>query len=192
MPRLPLDENERRTLASFVIAFGVTIVAWAFAHDLHLIRIEPRHFTDYHRPLLPITDHTLLALQYATVATLGPGMLFGAVAFAAARMGRRPRIGLRRAWACFLPFVALIETASLLVGRLARSRHASGEPLPFPAWCYPDETAGIAYSQSVNVTAYLAATVFGALFLVLLFLRRTSRRTRRTNAAGTQHPALRG
>lgn len=177
MPRLPLDENERRNLAAFVIAFGVTIVAWASAHDLYLIRVEPRHFTDYHRPLLPITNHALLALQYATVATFGPGMVFGAAAYASARIGRSPRISVRRAWWAFLPFIVVIEGAALLAGELGRSRHAADSTPLFPAWVYPDATAGIAYSQSVNVTAYLAAAVFGALYLALLYLGRGAARS---------------
>ncbi|HSH94648.1 MAG TPA: hypothetical protein VK968_10930, partial [Roseimicrobium sp.] len=58
--RWPLSESERRTCAAFVITFALTIIVWACAHDLYLIGVEPRHFTEYHRPLLPISDHRLL------------------------------------------------------------------------------------------------------------------------------------
>ncbi len=181
--RLPLADHERRNLAAFVIVFGLTIVGWAFVHDLYLIGVEPRHFTEFHRPLFPITDPALLALQYATVATFGPGMVFGAVAFAVCRLGSHPPIGLRRAWVCFLPFVALIETSTLAVGQFARARHAAGEPLPYPAVLYPDTTAGIVYSQTVNITAYLAAAGFGLAYLVATWLRRQGRAS--TSAASS-------
>lgn len=172
MAWLRLDPPEQRAFTAFVIAFGASIMAWACLHDLHLIRTEPRHFTVYHQPLLPLTNHTLLALQYAVAATLGPGMVFGGITFAVSRLGQSPRIGLRRALAWFIPFLAAIEIASLRVGALARSRHATGAALPYPEFFYPDDTAGIAYSQSVNLTAYLAAGVFGALYLLTLTLLR--------------------
>ena len=60
-------------MVRFALAFAVVVVSWACLHDVYLIGIEPRHFTEYHRPLLPIRNHTLLALQYAFVATVGPG-----------------------------------------------------------------------------------------------------------------------
>ena len=177
---LPLSPAERRTCAAFVITFALTIITWACAHDLYLIHVEPRHFTEYHRPLLPISDLRLLALQYATVATLGPGMVFGALAFSASRLGSRSPHTLRFAWLAFLPFIALIEISALLVGKLAGIRHAAGQPLPYPASLYPDNTAGIAYSQSVNITAYLAAAAFGGLYLLTLLLLR--KRTDYTSA----------
>jgi hypothetical protein len=176
--RLPISEIERRTLARFVIVFALTIMAWATAHDIYLIGVEPRHFTEYHRPLLPLSDHRLLALQYATVATLGPGMVFGALAFSAGRLGSRAPHSLRSAWQRFLPFIVLIEASALLVGAWARARYAAGQSLPYPDWLYPDTTAGIAYSQSVNVTAYLAAATFGGCYLVsLAWIRSRSAKT---------------
>lgn len=166
--RLPLDANDERELVRFVVRFGLTIVTWASVHDLHLISIEPRHFTEFHRPLLPISHPALLAIQYATVATLGPAMLFGGLTFVVCRLGAPHRISLRRAWCAFLPVIALIETTALAAGQLALARHLAGEPMPFPESLYPDSTAGIAYSQTVNITAYLAATGFGIAFLVTL------------------------
>jgi len=170
--RAPIPESERGACAAFVITFALTIMAWASLHDLYLISVEPRHFTAYHRPLLPLSDHRLLALQYATVATLGPGMVFGALAFVASRLGPRTPLNLKCAWRLFLPVIALIEACALAVGARARELHASGAPLPYPAELYPDHTAGIAYSQSVNITAYLAAVGFGGLYLVALRLLR--------------------
>lgn len=170
--RLNLSPIERRTGAAFVITFGLKIIIWACAHDLYLIHVEPRHFTDHHRPLLPLSDLRLLAVQYAVVATLGPGMLFGALAFTVSRLGSRTPHTLRFAWGVFLPFIALIETGALFVGKLAANRHAAGQPLPYPGHLYPDTTAGIAYSQSVNITAYLGAAFFGGVYLLTLLLLR--------------------
>lgn len=182
VPRIPLVDSERRALAAFMIGYALTIVAWAWAHDCYLIGVEPRHFTEYHRPLLPLANHGLLALQYATVATLGPGLVFGALTFAVSRLGSWPRIGPGRAWCSFLPFVVLIEIAALGVGAFARSRYAAGQSLPYPEMLYPDSTAGIAYSQSVNITAYLAAAGFGIVYQVALIgWRMIAEKQRRTH-----------
>lgn len=167
-----LPEDERPIFAAFVITFGITIVTWACLHDLYLISVEPRHFTEYHRALLPLSDHRLLALQYAIVATTGPGMVFGALAFIVSRRGSRAVRDLKLAWGLFVPVIVLIEATTLLVGELARTRHAAGQSPPYPAMLYPDATAGIAYSQSVNITAYLAAGALGVGYLLLLYLLR--------------------
>ena len=169
---LKTPDGEQRTLAAFVIAFGLTIAAWACAHDLHLINVEPRHFTAYHRPLLPISNHGLLAVQYAIIATLGPGMAFGALTFAVCRLGSRPRLSLRLAWWLLLPCLTLIESTALLSGMIARHRYAAGQPSLYPASLYPDASVGIAYSQSVNITTYLAAIGFGLVYLMTLLIRR--------------------
>ena len=169
---LKTPDGEERTLAVFVIAFGLTIAAWACAHDLHLISVEPRHFTAYHRPLLPISNHGLLAIQYAIVATLGPGMAFGALTFAVCRLGSRPQLSLRFAWWLLLPCLTLIEATALLSGMIARHRYAAGQPSLYPASLYPDASVGIAYSQSVNITTYLAAIGFGLVYLTILLIRR--------------------
>lgn len=165
----------RPLLPRFVIAYAATIVAWACAHDLYLIGAEPRHFTEYHRTLLPVENHVVLAIQYATVATLGPGMVFGALACIVSAAGRRTPLSPRSSWFLLLPFVAAIEIVALAAGAWARMRHGQGLSLPYPAWLYPDDTAGIAYSQSVNLTAYAGAFVFGGLHLAALHWLRVAR-----------------
>ncbi|MET0261496.1 MAG: hypothetical protein ABW223_01265 [Rariglobus sp.] len=170
--RKGLSETEQRDLARFVIVFALTIVGWACLHDVYLMGVEPRHFTEYHRPLLPITNHALLAVQYAAVATFGPGMVFGALTFAASRLGSPRALELRNVWLGFLPVIALVEASALQAGNWARHRYVEGRDPLYPRLLYPDDTAGIAYSQTVNLTAYLAAAVFGISFLVCVWLVR--------------------
>lgn len=167
-----LSENAQRDLARFVIVFALTVVSWACLHDAYLIRIEPRHFTEFHRPLLPITNHGLLAIQYACVATVGPGMVFGALTFFVSRLGTRRPVRLLHVWLCFLAVLASVESVALLAGNVAKHRYIEERDPIYPAYFYPDDTAGIVYSQTVNLTAYLAATVFGVSFLVFIWLIR--------------------
>jgi hypothetical protein len=170
--RLPVPDSEREPLARFVLVFGGLVVAWACLHDLYLIRVEPRHFTDYHRPLLPITNHALLAVQYATVATLGPGLVFGFLAWLSCRAGARAKVSLGNAAGGFALVMLAVEGVLLLLGARARARIESGSPPLYPLWAYPDETAGILVSQTVNISAYLIAPAAGALYLLARFLGR--------------------
>ena len=170
--RLPIPEQERRPLARFMLAFASLILAWAFLHDLYLIGLEPRHFTEYHRPLLPLERHGLLALQYASVATLGPGLAFGFLAWLACRAGARAPVQLSSALGGFVLLLIAMEVLLLALGALARARLAAGLPPLYPTVAYPDLTPGIVVTQTINLSAYLVAPAAGALYLLLRFLNR--------------------
>lgn len=171
--RLPIPEQERGHVVRFALVFGGMIVAWACLHDLYLIGVEPRHFTEYHRPLLPITHHGLLALQYASVATLGPGLVFGFLAWLACRAGQRRVVPLGRAAGGFALVIAMIETGLLLLGAHARERFEQGAAPLYPLWAYPEHSPGILVTQTVNISAYLFAPAIGAVYLAGLFYSRT-------------------
>ncbi len=170
--RLPVAENERATLARFALVFCGMVVTWACLHGLYLIGVEPRHFTEYHRPLLPIEHHGLLALQYATVATLGPGLVFGFLAWLACRAGKRRVVSLSRAALGFALVMAAVETTLLLLGAHARERFEQGLTPLYPLWAYPDQSPGILVTQTVNISAYLIAPTVGVLYLLCVFLTR--------------------
>ncbi|HEY9250304.1 MAG TPA: hypothetical protein VIO38_14285 [Rariglobus sp.] len=168
-----IPDAERAGAAKFALSFATLIVAWACLHDLHLVGIEPRHFTEYHRPLLPLHDHRLLAVQYAIVATLGPGIAFGFLAWAACRAGRKPPRNLGPVLGGFLALITAVEIALIAVGRWADHRADAGLPPLYPAGLYPDLTRGILCTQTINLTAYWLAPACGALYL--LAIRRTRR-----------------
>lgn len=159
----------------FALAFALTIVAWACAHDIRLVGVEPRHFTVYHRPLLPISNHTLLAVQYAFVATVGPGLAFGFLAWAASRGGSRPPRRLAPVLLGFLGLIAAVETALIFVGHRAAQLAEQGRPPLYPEFLYPEFTVGMVHTQTVNLTAYWLAPVCGAFYLFAVFLTRPRR-----------------
>ncbi len=176
LPQLP--QAGRDQLARFALTFAAIIVGWAVAHDLHLIHVEPRHFTEYHRPLLPITDLRLLALQYATVATLGPGLVFGALAYVVcrgnllSRVPPAPPLPLRAAALGFAGVVVIGELVILGLGAYSLNQYKAGAGPLYPLALYPDRTEGIIHSQSVNISAYLVAPALGATYLFGIWLRR--------------------
>lgn len=181
LPALP--QPERVQLARFALTFAAIIVGWAVLHDLHLIHAEPRHFTEYHRPLLPISDLRMLAIQYALVATFGPGLVFGALAYAACRAGSPPKLGLARAAGGFALVIAFAECVILALGSFSLRRFLAGGAPLYPVSLYPDLTPGIVYSQSVNISAYLVAPALGVVYLTVLWIWR-----RRAENAGQGAP----
>jgi hypothetical protein len=181
LARWRVAETERGPLARFMLGFAATIVAWAVVHDMVLIHVEPRHFTEYHRPLLPIPADCLgaLAAQYAIVATVGPGLAFGALAWAACRAGLARGWGapvpLARALGGFAVLMIGIELSFWLVGAWAAARWAAQAPPLYPSWTYPELSRGIVITQTINLSAYLGAPSAGALYLVACAWRRRAR-----------------
>jgi hypothetical protein len=172
-PRFSVPESERRPLVIFVTGFTLLVLVWACLHDMALMRMEPRHFTEFHRTLLPLASPVWLAVQYAVVATLGPGMVFGALAWAMCRLGNRhPKLQPGVPFLLFVPLLLLMELAARVIGRMALLRHKAGLPSFFPEYWYPEQTSGIVYTQTVNITTYLAAVAGGMVFLAGLRLLR--------------------
>ncbi|WP_310820480.1 hypothetical protein [Stratiformator vulcanicus] len=56
-------------------------------HDLVLIRIEPRHFTEFHYDIPWTRDLNLLAVLYASGASVSPGLFFGLLLYYCGRCG---------------------------------------------------------------------------------------------------------
>ncbi|MFH1497262.1 MAG: hypothetical protein ABII82_05485 [Verrucomicrobiota bacterium] len=170
-----LPPDKQPEVVRFALVFAGIISSWAVLHDLYLIHIEPRHFTVYHRPLLPITNLWLLALQYALVATIGPGLVFGFLAWCAARGGQRQPRALAPVAGGFGLIIIAAEIIILGLGRFSLRRFHSGDGPLYPQWLYPDFTDGIIHTQSVNISAYLVAPALGALYLLVVWLRRPVR-----------------
>lgn len=158
--------------ARYVLAFAVAIVTWAVLHDVYLIGIEPRHFTEFHRPLLPLQNHFLLALQYAVVASLGPGLLFGFIAWSAACRGSRTGCPLGWALGGFILVLLAVELILRGIGHEASLRYGRNQPPIYPEAFYPEQSQGIVYTQTVNISAYLLAPSGGLAYLGFMFLLR--------------------
>ncbi|MEI6537369.1 MAG: hypothetical protein WCN98_18645 [Verrucomicrobiaceae bacterium] len=167
IPRI--SEYERPHIARFVIIFAVIVVSWAAVHDAYLIGVDARHFTEFHPPLLPIQNHILLAIQYAATATLGPALAYGFLAYLACRFGPKKSVGIKYAALGFVLLILSIEMLLLAIGQHARSRFESGHGTFYPDFLYPELSPGIIFTQSVNISAYLFAPLFGAIYLLVIY-----------------------
>lgn len=164
--------NKGSPYPSFAVAFASVIVFWAVLHDFHLMQVEPRHFTEFHRPLLPLKNHFLIALQYATVATLGPGLTFGFLACFACTSGPGKKVELRQLVVRFILLISLIELVLLSIGGLSEFVFLKSGSTLYPASFYPELSTGIVYTQTVNISAYLIAPLVSSIFLALIWKQR--------------------
>lgn len=176
-----IPEAERPHLLRYVGVFTTTIVVWAVLHDIVLITIEPRHFTEFHRPVLPLSHPVLLALQYATIASAGPAMAYGALAWWACRAGAARPLPLRRVWAGFISIILALEACVFGLGWLAARRFDAGDGTLLPAALYPDDSRGIAITQTINLAVYAMVPACAALYLAILGWRRRSRAQERVD-----------
>lgn len=170
-----VPENEKLNFVRFALVFMAYISTWAILHDQIVIRIEPRHFTEYHRPLLDISNLTLLAIQYGFIATFGLGIVFGMVTFFLSRNGPLTQLSFKEVFIRFIPFSLIVEFICLSAG-YGEYRHfqTHGEHLIYPDSVFPDETLGIAITQTMNLTAYLLAGIGSILFWSYLHRLRRS------------------
>lgn len=167
-----MPEDERKQFGLFTLAFAGVINCWAFLHDLCLIAVEPRHFTEFHAPLLPISHPVLLALQYAVVASLGPGLAYGMMVFFAARWGSWRKLTLRPLLWGFCLVLLAAEAVVTALGWWAVSRFNRGLSLIYPEWLYPEISRALVYTQTVNISIYAVAPLSGLLYLWFIFRRR--------------------
>lgn len=163
---------EKRQFGLFTMGFAGVIACWAFLHDWWLITVEPRHFTEFHPPLLSISHPVLLALQYAVVASLGPGLAYGMMVYFAARRGRWKKLALRPLLLVFCPVLLAVEAVVTGMGLWAVGRFDGGLAPLYPEWLYPELSRGLVYTQTVNISTYAVAPLSGLLYLWFIIRRR--------------------
>ncbi len=166
--RLTFSSSERPYVLRFTLFFAIVITAWVVIHDVHLMAVEPRHFTEFHREVLPLSNLNLLAVQYALIASLGPAVLYGFLAYFACRTFSFYPVELMKCGCGFILLICLFEYGLLCVGRYAYNQFiTTGETL-YPKTFYPELSDGIIYTQSVNVSAYLFVPPLAGLYLLLI------------------------
>ena len=170
--KTPISESERPYFVRFALIFAGMVVFWAILHDIFLINVDARHFTDYHRRILPLENHVLLAIQYAVFATFGPALVYGFIAYFACRFGRKDKVGIVKAALGFILMIFAVEILLLAIGFYARSQFVLHGVTFYPAVLYPELSPGLVFTQSVNISAYLFAPFLGACYLLVIYLKR--------------------
>jgi hypothetical protein len=170
--KILIPEAERPYFVRFAFMFTGILVLWATFHDGYLIRVDARHFTEYHRQILPSQNHIILAIQYAVLATFGPALVYGFMAYFACRFGPKNKIGLGYAATGFIILISIIEILLLSIGHYARARFQVNHTTFYPRELYPELSPGIVFTQSVNLSAYIFAPILGIFYLFAIYLKR--------------------
>lgn len=157
--------NDHRSV-TYRIVFGVTgvIVGWAFIHAQYLVRIAPDHYTKYHEPVGDLESPFLIAAVYGLGASFVPGILMGIATALSGRGGSRTKVEARSLILGVVWVVIVTEIVALLSGAIVYFR----KDVFYPESWYPVMTLPIQISQTVQVTTYLAISVFSAVFLVFV------------------------
>ncbi len=164
--------DKRSVIYSFASRVWGRVAVYAVGHDQYIARIEPRHFTEYHKPFLGIESPSLLAAVHAFLASIGPGFLLGIACVLVGWMGSRPRISDRYVMNGVIVVIACAELSSLLSGLWV---YQTGRSF-YPDFLFPEVTKSLVITQTIQVTCYLASVLFsGALLLAILCKRRRIR-----------------
>jgi len=163
-----LISKPRGIIYRTILQAWLLVAAYAVAHDQYLVRIEPRHFTEYH-PSIPGIDSPLLqAAIIAFSASFAPGLALGIACTLAAWAGTWPQLSRRYIFTGVSVVIALSEIASQLSRVWVMKRGSSF----YPDIVFPERSLPILITQTVQITCYLAsATLSFSLLLLMLYTR---------------------
>lgn len=162
------------TCLSTILGVWLMVFVYAAIHDQVIIRIHPEHFTVWHYEIPFTRDLSLLALLYALGGSISPGLFLGTVLYVTGRLFNLPKKS--RSW-IFVRVglvIVLAEICAAIAG-LAAWRMGRGV---YPDFFYPDYSAGLAITQSAQLTAYLAGAFFSMLLVVGTWWSRIRERDR--------------
>ena len=161
--------ESRSVIYSFAGKIWLRIAAYAVLHDQYIVRIDPEHFTAYHKPIWTIESPAVLAAVHAFLASIGPGFLLGIACAVAGWMGSRPRISDHYVMRGVLVVIAGAEIAALLSGWWV---FATGNSF-YPSFIFPEEKLSLVITQTIQVTCYFASALFSiALVCAILWKRK--------------------
>ncbi|MEM1296575.1 MAG: hypothetical protein AAGH89_14505 [Verrucomicrobiota bacterium] len=161
--------NDHRSV-TYQIVFGVTavIVGWALIHAQMVVRIAPDHYTKYHEPLGDLENPVLIAAGYGIGASWLPGLLLGIAAALLGRGGSRYKVSPRSLILGSVVLVIATEIIAVLSGIIVYF----WKDVFYPESWFPVMTASIQISQTIQVTMYLAISVFSAVLFLGLHVYR--------------------
>lgn len=142
----------------FRIVAGAWLIVWVYAalHDQFLIRFAPEHFTVYHYHISLTQDLTLLAILYSLGASISPGLVFGIGLYLLGRLLARPKLSVRRILLGTLWIPVATESLALGAGLWTWKTAIA----PYPGDWYPHDAPNLMIAQSIQITLYLAGTLF--------------------------------
>ena len=158
---------------SFILRVWVRVAIYAVCHDQSIVRIEPRHFTEYHGDLWGMESPALLAAGHAFLASIGPGCLLGVACLLAGWFGSYPRIPDRSVMKGVWLVIGGAELVSLLSGLWV---YQTGRHF-LPDAVFPEFTLSLVITQTMQLMCYAASAVFSCLLLGWMVWKRMRMRS---------------
>src|SRR5579859_2811990 len=141
------EGESRKSVYSLSLGIWAIVAVYAVLHDQYIVRIAPRHFTEFHEPMWGIRYPKLLAAAYAFRSSWYPGILLGMACALAARADSMPRLSVRFVLKCVIGLVALTELVSIVSGVVAWQR---GQGI-YPDEFYPTSNVPLQITQTIQL-----------------------------------------
>lgn len=100
-----------------IVAFCVlSAVVYGILHDQVTARVCLEYFTVFHAPVFNTQSPTLLGIGWGIIATWWVGLFLGVLLAVAARVGKRPKVGLRELVKPVIRLMAVVGALALVFG----------------------------------------------------------------------------
>ena len=140
------------------------VTIYAMLHDQYIVKIAPEHFTIYHCGLEWLSGNdNILALGYAFLAAISPGLFFGFFLGISCRFGELPKVSLRSVVFITIMVVVIAEIVSIISGLYVYFKRRTIVP---SSWC-GDYGLPVLITNTIQMTCYIMS-ILGAGLAVLI------------------------
>lgn len=168
-------KNIKKEFRKLIELLSITIVVWsmvtiyAMLHDQYIVRIAPEHFTIYHCGLEWLSGNAnILALGYAFLAAISPGLFFGFFLGISCKFGKLPKVSIKSAVLITMMVIVLAEIVSIISGLYV---HFKNEPL-YPLSWSGDYGPSMLITNTIQITCYIMSILgAGLAILITTFVR---------------------
>ena len=156
-------------LLSIVIVVWSVVTIYAMLHNQYIVRIAPEHFTIYHCGLEWLSGNdNILALGYAFLAAISPGLFFGFFLGISCRFGELPKVSVKLAVLITIMVIVIAEIVSIISGLYV---YFKKEPLYPLSWC-GDYGLPVLITNTIQMTCYIMSILgAGLAILITTFVR---------------------
>ena len=157
-------------LLSIIIVVWFVVTIYAMLHNQYIVRIAPEHFTIYHCGLEWLSSNdNILALGYAFLAAISPGLFFGFFLGISCRFGGLPKVSIKSAVLITIMVIVIAEIVSIISGLYVYFKR---EPLYPLSWC-GDCGLPVLITNTIQMTCYIMSILgAGLAVLITTFVRK--------------------
>jgi hypothetical protein len=157
--------RQHRDFLPVSLSVFALVLAYGVLNDQAIAAISPLHFALYHPHYFPFANVHLQALCFALVATGGPGLAWGILLYWVSNYGLGPVVRRR---AAILGAAAVVLGTALAAWGIGWREWTTNQP-PYPTFFFPSDDPRLNFSQTVQLTNYIAGFLGAAGWLLAIF-----------------------